>query len=75
MSFIQNIQKTMVFNAVKGVLNGLKTVALLTPTPWDDLALTTLLAVMQALRNANTKPDALTLISLALPDDERTETA
>lgn len=69
MSFIQNIQKTMVFNALKGLLNGLKSVAYITPTPWDELAVLTLLGVIEALEKADTKGEALQAISSAIPDD------
>ena len=69
MSFIQNIQKTMVFNALKGLLNGLKSVAYITPTPWDDLAIVTLLGLLEALEKANTKDEALQAVASAIPDD------
>ena len=69
MSFIQNIQKTMVFNAIEGLLNGLKSVAYITPTPWDELAVLTLLGIIKALREANTKDEALQAVASAIPDD------
>lgn len=69
MSFIQNIQKTMVFNALKGLLNGLRSLTYVTPTPWDELAVLTLLGVIEALEKAESKNEALQGISTAIPDD------
>ncbi len=75
MSFIQNIQSTAVFFVLEGALSGFEKIAHFTPNPWDNIAIATFRAILEALKQANSKDEALQAVASALPDDELPETA
>jgi hypothetical protein len=69
MSFIKTIQNTVTFNSVKGLIGGLETVAVLTPTPFDNIAVATFKAILEALEKSNSREEVLAHLANTLPSD------